>query len=206
MEQKTRMTAVKVPINALVKGEYIRDEEEFSPNYIEINNRKVSRINVIGIIVSVGVENGSSFLIDDGSAKIIVRGFENSPIPGDVKIGDIVNIIGRPREFNSERYIVPEIIKKTDQKWMQVRKLELRNFSLAEKEDIPVENIESPEGVIADQEKIIQYISKTDEGKGVEIEKVIQETAIRGCEEKIEGMLKEGDLFENLPGRVKVLD
>ena len=147
-----------------------------------------------------------------------IMGFENTPIRGDNSVGDIINVIGRIREFNNEKYIAPEIIKKTDERWMKVRKLEIEKSRInIEEEDPSTENTEIKEEEIESQEtetnstidnheKITQYIKNNDQGNGVEIEEITKSISINECEKLIENMLKEGDIFENLPGKVKVLE
>lgn len=225
--QRMRLTAYGVPIKAIIDGNYIKEEGEFAPNYIEIGTKKVSRVNIIGIVVSLEEKETSSksLVIDDGSAKISLRGFEQIPAPNDIVIGDIIKVIGRPREFGSEKYIVPEIIKKTNENWMRVRKLEIEKEGIynidndTKKEDV-VENVidelkkeenekkevMTEEGVLTNHEKIIDYIKQNDSGKGVEIEDILKAEEIVNCEKIIENMLKEGELFETAPGRLKVLE
>lgn len=206
--QRIRQTAYKLPINAIINSVYVKESEEWAPNYIKVGDKKVSRVNIIAFVVSVNEEGNLSLVIDDGTAKISVRGFEQQPNLG-VAVGDIVNIIGRPREFGNEKYIVPEIIKKTTQTWMLLRKLETKDFVAAmpaEKEEV-IEEAEEIEGtVLSAHEKINHFIREKDTGAGVEIDEIAKQLNEPGCEKIIEGMLKEGDIFENMPGRVKILE
>ena len=219
--QMVRLTAYKVPIILINNGKYIKEEGDFTPNYIELEDKKISRVNIIGVVVSAEEnEKGiGSIIVDDGTGRIPTRGFEQQTIPKDVSVGDIINIIGRPREFGTEKYIVPEILKKTNEKWMRLRKFEIEkeNFLLPEKkesveEEVKTEeaketNIESNEiEKLTNHEKIIRYIKENDRGKGVETEEILRDNDIMNCEKILEDMLKEGDLFETLPGRVKVLE
>jgi len=120
-----RQVAYKVKVVDMLTGRYVK-EEGWLPNYVDLGERKVSRANIIGVLVSkdTDTENGSAtFVLDDGSARIPLRFFDFSD---SLIVGDIVNVIGRPREFGSERYIVPEIVRKvTEPKWVELRKLEL---------------------------------------------------------------------------------
>ncbi|MCK5282304.1 MAG: hypothetical protein KAK00_02750 [Nanoarchaeota archaeon] len=218
--QRIRQPAYKVPINILTIGKYVKNDEEFAPNFIEIGDMKISRANIIGIIVNIDKNETetNSLIIDDGTGKMSIMGFENTPIRGDNSVGDIINVIGRIREFNNEKYIAPEIIKKTDERWMKVRKLEIEKSRInIEEEDPSTENTEIKEEEIESQEtetnstidnheKITQYIKNNDQGNGVEIEEITKSISINECEKLIENMLKEGDIFENLPGKVKVLE
>lgn len=204
---RVRAIAYKVPIKAITEGEYTREEEEFSPNFIQIGNLKVARVNVIGVVVSVIDSGNLGIDIEDNTGEISVRSFEHIPPQEGLVVGDFVNVIGRPREFNGEKYIAPEIIKKTDQKWMIYRKLELKDFVLPEnkREEKINEKIEE-EGVLSNQEVILEFIRKNDNGDGVEIGEVINRFKHLDCEKIIEGMLKEGELFENVPGKLKLLE
>jgi len=123
-----RQVAVKSWISDLVSGRYVKVEGDWQPNYVLTpRNIKVSRANIMGAVVSEpAVDPGHfSFIIDDGSSKMTVRSFDEST-PKDIILGDVLLVIGRPREFGSEIYMMPEIIKKIDNsKWLEHRKLEL---------------------------------------------------------------------------------
>jgi len=171
----------------------VKEQQEFSPNYIELGEMKISRANIIGVVVS---ENPA--MVDDGSGKIPLRSFEK---PVAVHVGDIVMIVGRPREFNSERYLLPETVQKVDERWLKIRKIELKDFVVPDiKEETAAE--ETAEGS-SQQDKVLQFIRQNDTGQGVEYDSVVKS----GIEESIiEIMLKEGELFENMPGKLKVLE
>jgi RPA family protein len=216
--QIKRAVAYKVPISLILRSNYVKDEGEFSPNFLEFRDMKVSRVNLIGAVIAIENINEAnrSILLDDGTGGIAIRGFEQNTIPTDVSIGDIVNIIGRPREYGSERYVLPEIVKKISQKWMLIRKQELKEYCVQDIEDKEinqqqeplVEDIieESTPGALSKRNKIIEFIKGNDPGSGVDIEIIIQNCQIESCEQLIEDMLKEGDLFENLPGKVRILE
>lgn len=194
MEARIRATAYKVPIQAILAGRYVKEED--SPNYISIDNKKVSRVYIVGIVVD---SQNSSLVVDDGTSRIPVRSFEDS-IFSNVNIGDMIMIIGRPRDFNDERYIVPEIVRKTNEKWMRIWKNETKMIKIDEK----VESIEEGDVSIGHHEKIINFIQTHDKGKGVEIEEV--NSTFENSEKIIESMLKEGEIFENSPGKLKILE
>jgi hypothetical protein len=209
-KQRSRATAYKVPVLAILNGKYVKEGEEFSPNYVLFGDKKISRVNLIGFVVS-SENSGNSFELDDGTGKINVRAFEQMPQIRNLVIGDIVNLIGRIREFGNERYIVPEIVKKTTQEWMMVRKKEngLIKADAAEeiKEDISEEIVDLPaDSILACRDKILQFVRDHDSGKGVDTEEIIKDAKISNCEKVVEDMLKEGEIFETMPGIVKVLE
>ena len=227
LQQKTqkRQAAIKVRVRDIINGKYVK-EEGWLPNYIAMQNGgKASRVNIIGTIVFKSNEenfNYKNFVIDDGSGKISVRSFEKEDNISKFDVGDAVLIIGRPREFNNEKYIIPEIAKSIQNPmWMEVRKLELelnKNFG-AEMNDknineneaarntiVPEEAEEVNANVKSDSDVIYDLIKKLDAGNGVQIEEVIEKSNSADAEKLINILLENGNIFEVKPGKVKVLE
>ncbi len=217
-QSQKRQIAYKIKINDILRGEYVKEEEEWMPNYIKIDNKKVSRVNLIAVVVSKrNLENSNHYelITDDGSGKILVRSFEENNNFEGIGVGDPVLIIGRPREYLNERYIVSEILKKIDnQLWIELRKLEIEN----KKEEITINEIDEEEREKRNNQelnanlerdiniKIFELIKEMDKGDGADIEDVITKANIERIEEIIEGLLKEGDIFEINRGKLKVLE
>jgi len=233
MEQKlpSRNQAIKIIISELLFGTYIQENEQ-NPNYLLTrNNQKVYRLNVIAIIVQKElVGTITNLLIDDGSGRIIARSFEENKIIHTLNVGDVIIIIGKLRTFNQEKYISPEIIKQIDPLWLKHRSLELKekfsntdypqkentaketnNISIEtaapenknNKETILEETIQ--EGSLLPFQKIIKLIKELDHGDGVLIEEIIEKSPLDKTENILEIMLQNGDIFQNNPGKVKVL-
>jgi len=124
-----RQVARKVRIKDLIQGKYIRIEGEWEPNFIQtVDGRTFSRVNLISVVASEPVPdvNFNTFIIDDGSGRVPVRVFGEQSKKIKVQLGEIILLIGRPREFNQQVYIVPEIVKKIEDKtWIDLRRLEL---------------------------------------------------------------------------------
>ncbi len=113
--------AYKVNIIDINKGDYVTHKDE--PNYLSINGKKIFKVNVIGTIVT---KSENSIMIDDGSASIVIQNFDESNNYNILNQGDIVNIIGKVWEYNSEKYIrEADIVKKIDVRWLILRKKEL---------------------------------------------------------------------------------
>ncbi|MGM5485342.1 MAG: hypothetical protein ACQEP1_05735 [Nanobdellota archaeon] len=223
-----RQTAHIVGIDEIKNSTYTKSEGEWDPNYIMIRGIKVSRVNVIGVIIS---NDENSFYVDDGSDNIMVRIFDDNIHIPELEMGDIVMVIGKPREYNDENYIVPEIVKKIkNEKWVEVRKKEiekLRNEAPAEappeqqpkKEEVKEKAEEEPvkegpkEEVVEEMavgknehEDLFELIKKHDDGNGADIEKIVEESSKENTEEIINNLLNEGEIFEVKPGRVKILE
>lgn len=234
-ESQKRQIAYKVYIKDILEGDYIK-EEGWQPNYIITKDgREISRINIIGIVIS---KDTQSAIIDDGSGTITIRSFdENQPI-NNLKIGDILLIIGRPREFQDQKYIIPEILKHIkNEKWIELRKIELKEKKgeirneerkkkgINKKEIIknpevteekgnhsskPIEEINEVKGVEnikeTNSDKIYKLIKELDKGDGAEFDVIIIKSNIKEAENIIDNLLKEGEIFQNKPGRLKVLE
>jgi len=211
MPEQKRQTAFKVKISDILSGSYVK-EEGWQPNYIIINSHNVSRVNLIGTVLSVQHDpNFSTVVIDDGSGMIPLRSFEKDNLLKSLQIGDLMQVIGRPRQYGSEKYILIEICKKiTNPAWLRLRKLELQqipNPQPAPKKPAPqpkpaVEHIEIQQ--IDDSEtKILECVKKLDTGGGADYEAVLKETK---DDSTIKSLLQKGELFEIKPGKLKILE
>jgi len=211
-ESQKRQIAYKVRIKDILNGKYIK-EEGWKPNYVAAEDgRNISRINLIGVIVDKQFEFEKGVLvIDDGSGKIMIRSFDDNNKLNDLNIGEAVLIIGRPREYNNEMFIMPEIIKKIkNDKWIDFRRLELeKNDGNHKIEKIPgnylMEEIKE-EREKSPSEKIFDLIRKLDLGNGAEFDEVVNMSNIKEAEKIINNLLIEGEIFQNKPGRLKVLE
>jgi RPA family protein len=211
-----RNVALKVRIKDLIDGKYFR-EEDMNPNYIKDKyGKKIFRVNLLATVVGIDEsENYKNFILDDGSGKISARFFDDKMI--DAGVGDVVLLIGRPREYGNEKYLFPEVIKKIeDKRWIKVRELELRDSfvddvgekEVYKEEEVIEEGVEIIEPVEekekSDSERILDKIREFDKGDGVDIEDVVK--GINDGDALIELLLKEGEIFEIRPGRLKVLE
>lgn len=214
-ERQKRQVSYKVRIKDLLTGKYVK-EEGWTPNYIGTEDgRQISRINLIGVVVSKQIEEGvnyQSIVLDDGTGKIAVRAFDEKNRFDGVDIGDILLLIGRPREYSGERYILLEILRKIENdKWIQVRKLELEKVGKKEgkpreieDEEIEVEEVVKAEGVDGRYQKIIENIKELDKGEGADFDEVVKD--IEEGDKLVDGLLKKGEVFETKPGKLKVLE
>ena len=233
-----RNVALKISIKEIIDGLYIKDDDN-SPNYINSTRGKLFRANIIGVVVSKELGLGFDTLaINDSTGTINIRSFENRDILKKINLGDVVLIIGRPREYNGEKYILPEIVKPLENNlWAILRKKELNieniqpeikisvetnknNFSqnkVFEANNIKSNNEKQPNSINVnlqqkDSEKIenpieliLNFIKNNDTGSGVSFEDIILNSNIKNCEEFIQSLIEEGEIFEIRPGIIKVL-
>ena len=159
-----RQTACKAWIGDLLKGNLAFDGERF--NFIEVAHKKIFRVNIIAnVIDKYESENPekqySALTLDDASGQMRVKTFGGDTKKlSDVNIGDTILVVGQLRYFNNELYVIPEIIRQLDEKWLIVRKLELdEQYDALSKENIPVDE-RSP--MLLDKTKELGRAKKTD--------------------------------------------
>ena len=76
MEQQLRQTAYKVWISDLINKQVQKEEGEWSPSYIIVDNKRVSRVNIIAnVVMKYKAEDGgySTLTIDDSSSDIQIK-------------------------------------------------------------------------------------------------------------------------------------
>jgi len=199
-----RGIAYKLRVSDILNGSFAKDNS--SAVYLKLGNINVSRVNIIAnLIYKSDHGNSSSFIIDDGTGKISLKLFENSGIFSKADVGDFVMVIGKVREFNTERYIVPEIVNKIEElEWLNVRKLELQKANFDEiVEGNKSENAEVSAG---SNEDVYLLIKNLDKGEGVDFDEVVRSSGNSNAEGIITKLLENGDVFEIKPGRLKVLE
>jgi len=225
---QTRNTAYKLWISDLHNGIYVKKEGQWESNYIKINDLEVSRVNIIATIVQKyesEENNYCSLIIDDSSDTIRVKAWgEDIKLISKFNVGDIIKIVGKPKEYNNEIYLTPELVKLIDDpNWILVRKLELikiygkpGNIEIKSNNEIESENVESDHKFIVQEEKlgssdkrqdILSLIEKLDSEEGVDESKIFMESDYNEDEVKevLQELLKEGEIYELKPGRIKLL-
>jgi len=135
MDDIRRFTAYKVSIGLLGLGKINleKDKEDQTKerfNFLSLKDKEINRVNLIANIVDKFKSEGKPYAVltlDDGTGQIRVKTFsDNIKMLEDFQPGDTILVIGTLRYFGNEMYILPEIIKKFDIKWLIARKLELK--------------------------------------------------------------------------------
>lgn len=128
MEQK-RLTAIKTDVKSVIDGRYVKGEG-FETNYVLTpSGLKVSRARIMGTIMSKFVNDDNTYgflVIDDQTETIRAKIFKNLSLIENVDQGDLVDAIGKIREYEGEIYIMPEVIRKIENpNFIILRKAEL---------------------------------------------------------------------------------
>ena len=204
-QQFKRHVAYKLRIGDITIGKPIMDGERFS--FLELGDKKIMRVNVIGNIVdryqSEGESKYISLTLDDGSGQIRLKIFGDDVEKfKDIIQGQTILVIGLLRSFNNEIYISPEIIKQIEPKYLVVRKLE--NEKNKVKNAQPLEQNQ----ITAVKDKILETIKQSENEGGVEIDSIImnlRDISPEIINQEIKRLLEEGIIFEPRPGKVRWL-
>lgn len=159
----------------------------------------MARARILATVVAKFIaedENFASITLDDGTDTIRAKTFKTAKPIDSAEIGDIVDVIGKVKEWNEEIYIIPEIVHKIDNPNLELlRKLELSTKPKSsqptkeEKEDIRGKIIE----IIEKEKDGISYddLIKQAGGNETDVEKVVND------------ILAEGICYEPTPGKIK---
>ncbi|MCD6274667.1 MAG: hypothetical protein J7J15_01390 [Candidatus Aenigmarchaeota archaeon] len=146
-----RIVARKIDIKTINSGNFVQierksEEDRYIPNYIEVNGMKISRVRVLATVIDKFVSedgNYATLTLDDTTDTIRCKIFMNSNFSDNIsrqnlidletleniEKGDLIDVIGKIREYNEERYIQPEIIVKIEDPNFEVlRKLEIEKY------------------------------------------------------------------------------
>ena len=124
-----RMTAKKVMIKHLVNGKWVKSDGTEPSFVVTTYGDKVSRARILGTVVAKFISEDESYgtiTIDDCTETIRAKTFTTVKPIEEFNVGDVVDVIGRVREYNGEIYIMPEVIRKVDDPNFELlRKLEI---------------------------------------------------------------------------------
>jgi RPA family protein len=209
-EIKKRETAYKLRIHDILRASQIFEETESLNKrlrFIELGDKQIVRVNVIANVVdkyeSEGERRFASITLDDGSGQIRARVFGDDISKfSDIMQGDAVLVIGVLRSFNQELYILPELIRKQDLRYLLIRKLEieksyLQNNSQAKKQEIKIL-----------RDEVIAMIKNAESREGIDKEEIIMKikhTPPEIISQEIQKLLEEGVIYEPRPSRVRYL-
>lgn len=204
MPPSQRQTAYKCNVSHLIKGHYIQ-KEGWEPSYVGTTFGNISRANITGVIVG---QEERSLILDDGTGQIRITSFEEKNPLINIRIGDQVLIIGRPRLYQDQVYLNVEIAKKIDERWLLLRKLELEQLkpsALVLPPTAPAHPISPPKLTASPGEQIMEKIKQLDQGEGADMEEVLKLIPVENTEKIIRMLLQEGEIYEIRPGKLKLM-
>lgn len=202
-EIRKRNVAYKLRIGDILKGIPIMEEGKFL--YLELGEKKVVRVNLLANCVDKFIQDGEkqfgSLTVDDASGQLKLKVFgEDVSMVQNIMQGDTLQIIGNMREWNGEIYMIPEVVKKVDARWLLVRKLEIQNA----RKDMPTED-KGPTNAVKNM--VLDKIKASEEDGGIDREALVLdvEASPDAIEVEIKKLLEEGLIYEPRPGRLRYL-
>lgn len=227
-EMKKREIAHKLRIGDILKGNPIIEQiqpgmqggsvqERF--NFLELGDKQVKRINIVANIIdkfmSEGEKKWGSITIDDATGQIRVKVFGDDISKfQDLNQGDTLLIIGMIRSYNNELYILPEIIKKSDPRYLLVRKLEIENTQPKQEPTTTnpsttrTSDSSQPTTTSSLRDQIITLIKAGEAEGGVDTEQFIvqfKDSSPDLINQEVKKLLEDGMIYEPRPGRVRYL-
>ena len=208
-EPKKRETAYKLRIGDILRANQIFEEQENSNKrlkFAELGNKNIVRVNVIANVIDKYESDGESkfatITIDDGSGQIRARVFgEDLNKFKEVIQGDTLLVIGLLRSYNQELYILPELIRKQDPKYLLIRKLEIEKefpkpITPAKKQEIKIL-----------RDEIIDMIKNSEKYEGIDKEEIILKIKVHPelITQEIQKLLEDGIIYEPKPSKVRYL-
>jgi len=199
-EQRKRNIAYKMRIGDVLKGKPMMDEGKFL--FLELGDKHVVRINILANCVDRFFQEGekkyASLTVDDASGQIRIKAFgDDIEALRNIVQGDTLQVIGNVREWNGELYVIAEVVKKVDPRWLLVRKLEIQNSrkDMPETSSSPVKNM------------IMQKIKDAETDGGIDVDTIIMDTEASPdvINVEIKKLLEEGLVYEPRPGRLRYL-
>ncbi|MBN1923578.1 MAG: hypothetical protein JW791_02345 [Nanoarchaeota archaeon] len=219
-----RLTAFRTSLNTVNIANYVPVDK--GADYLEVNKLKVSRVRVVGTVVSKTVAEDRSYAfltIDDStdtlslaSSKNFNTGETNVELIEKPVIGDIVEVIGRVNEWEGKRKVNCETLKiiKDPNHWLY-HKVELllsgeKVERIEEKKEkgistgVEAEKAESE----SEEDMIMRIIKDNDIGKGTNISLIVKQSNL--SQKKVEDVLKtlliDGLIYEPSKHSYKILD
>jgi RecG-like helicase len=209
-EIKKRQTAYKLRINDILRGTPIFEdigEGNKRLKSLELGEKSIVRVNIVANIVekyeNEGERRFASITLDDGSGQIKARVFADDISKfNELKEGDTLVLIGVLRFYNQEIYIIPEVLKKQDPKYLLIRKLEIEKTLNTN----PAFRLEKKE-VKALRDEVINMIKDAEKSDGIEKEDIIIKISANPklITEELTKLLEEGIIYEPRPGKVRYL-
>jgi RPA family protein len=205
-----RQTARLVRVVDLVSGEWVK-KEGMEPSYVVTPRKEqISRARIAGTVVTKFVSedgNFASLTIDDSTATIQAKQWNETALISGVEVGESVSMIGKVREYEGDIYLVPEIIRSLTPDEESMLRLEI----LARlKKGTGKGGEDAKDGEKAEEskdedlrKKVLSIIEESKEGISYgELMKKAGAPEER-IEDVINELLGEGICYEPTPGKIK---
>ncbi len=113
----------------MISGKYVAKGGFESSYVLTPAGMRLSRVRIMATVVDKFLSESGKFAsitLDDSTGTVRAKVFTTLSMMDGIEEGDIVDVVGKAREYQDEVYILPEIITKKDFHWEMLRQLELR--------------------------------------------------------------------------------
>lgn len=203
MQKFKRQPTRKINIENLTSGKLV---EKNGGKFLEtVYGEEISRARIIATVVGKFIsedKNFASVTIDDGTDTIRVKLWQDISLLENIEVGQLVDIIGKVREYNDEIYLVPEIIQKIEDPNLELlRKLEVKNRLKQFGDGKSSTNAQKTEDTV--REDVVKMIEENKEG--IEYTKILEAFPEKKqeVESVIDDLLSGGICYEPNPGKIK---
>lgn len=201
MPEQERPTAYKLRIGEILSGKPFIENERL--NFVELGDKKIVKVNIVANVIEKFVSEGEkryiSFVIDDASGQIKLKAFgDDVNAFKTIDQGNTIIIIGLLRQYNNEIYILPEILKNVDPRYLLLRKLELDAGKPTEVSREQAKEI---------KDKILDMIKNAEANGGIDAEQIIMELKAQPeiINQEIQKLIEGGQVYEPRPGKLRFL-
>jgi len=205
-ETRRREIAYKLRIGQILKGspKITTNDSRERFNFLELGDKKIVRVNVVANVIDKFISEGekrfATLTLDDATGQINAKTFgEGVNQFENIAQGQTIMIVGMLRVFNNELYILPEILKEIDPRYLLIRKLEIEKSN-------PKQPVKT-EQIMEVKDQIISKIKEEEKNEGIDTEKLATEIQADPSlvNQEIKKLLEEGRIYEPKPGRVRYL-
>jgi DNA polymerase III alpha subunit len=183
-----RLTAYRTTIKNITLAPMQKEGDSFE--YLAFKDLRVSRVRLIATVVSKKVNEERTYaylVLDDGTETIRVKAWKEEVVKVETPvIGDIIEVIGRVREWNGERYMTCESLHVINDPnhWlyhqyellMSKEKFLRIDEKIATGESTSVEKKEIP--AVSKEDLVLKIIKENDIGKGTSFALIKRESEI----------------------------
>jgi len=199
-----RQVARKVRISDLMTGSFVH-KEGMEPSFVETASGAVVRARVIATIMNAFRSDDGNFgslTLDDGTDTIRAKAFKDLRVLEGVTPGDLVEVIGKVREYNGEMYMMPEVIRHIrDPNLELLRRAELLRLSGAPSSAAkPSKNLQEQAEL---RKHVLEAVEATKDGATfAQISSAVKADE-EALEDAINELLSEGVCYEPTPGKIR---
>lgn len=128
---KKRVSSQRLTLDEIHKGQFVSAEEDFELNYLITEDaRKVYRAKIVATVVSEPyISDDTAYgrvQLDDGFETISGSVFrEQTALLDEIQMGDLVQAIGKIREWQGEKQLTLEAIKPIHPNFLLLHRLEV---------------------------------------------------------------------------------